>query len=158
MTTLTPTVPLGLADRHPFLIPGIAGAAVALSAVAALPIEYYDFVRGALVAFGLIMAAMSIAGKRYWWILGATAIVQIWSPNGAAWIHPGRAGFIALDIFAAAYFILGGIFIPHMQPLIRDGKPSKLQTWWFYTLAGTFGVLISAVWLIMVGTSDTPDH
>ena len=65
--------------------------------------------------------------------------------------------FVALDVLAAAYFLLAAIFIPGMASVLRDGKPSKLQTWWFYTAVGIVLVLFSSWMTVWSPQSDIPE-
>lgn len=156
--TNTPEIrTLGLPDRLPFLIPGIVAAAFAMSGVAQLPISYFDFLRGVLCTFALILAAISFASRRAWWMVGSFVIIALWSPNGAAWFHPGRAVWVALDVLVAAFFVVAGLLVPVMSEFIRNGRPSKFQTWWFYSLVCT-AVLVFFTWILVWSPSGIPEH
>lgn len=132
------------------MIPGIVAALFAMSGLAQLPMAY-DFLRGVLCTSALILAAISIASKRAWWVVGSVVIVALWSTTA---FHPGRTVWVALDVAAAAFFILAALFVPAMTVMHRNGKPTRLQTWWFYSLATIAYVMFFVVALAPTGIPE----
>lgn len=154
--TNTPETRLpGLSERLPFLVPGIVAASFAMSGLALLPLAYFDFLRGVLCTFALILAAVSVASKRAWWIVGSVVILALWSPSGAIWFHPGRSVWVALDVLAAAFFTVAALLVPAMSVILQNGKPSRFQTWWFYSLTCIAVVLFFA---LALSPSGIPEH
>ena len=94
-------------NTRPTLVAGVLGAVVALSALAAWPWQYYEFVRAALSSLAILQGGFAVwqlqqkLGTKAWWIMAPHALIAgFWLLTAV-----GRAGNMIADVVTAILFV-----------------------------------------------------
>jgi len=144
MTADEDTRALPLLDRRPALVPGLVVAFICLVGILNMPYSYYDFLRAAVCTGALTIASISLAAEIWWWVIVAIGMLAIWAPVGRTFFNPTQSGWALADFIAAVLFVIAAATIPRMSPKLDSlGKPSKFQTWWFYSIVCVAVVVIT---------------
>jgi len=95
--------------RRPHLIPASIAAMMLLAAVGKWPYAYYQVMRWAVCAAGVFVAYKGWMFKRAWalWVFGLVAVLF----NPLLPIHLKRETWAAIDVLAAAIFVVGVVLL-----------------------------------------------
>lgn len=99
---------------RPALVAALLSAGLLLIAVARLPAEYYQLLRGVLFFTMVLLSIIALdTGKRWWCLLTASVLI---TRNALIPLALGKQTWILLDVFAAAALALMGLLVTTPTP------------------------------------------
>lgn len=114
-------------ERRPAFVLLVGVALLAVIGASYQPVEYYDFLRAAIVGSGGFIIFHAASSKHYGWIALGAAMAIIWAPVTKLGFE--RSTWQLLDVLLAVALVVAAVTIPRGP----DGEQNFFGTnfaWW----------------------------